>query len=459
MAGPQAPLRQSLEFRLSASVSALLLGVAMVAGLFSFVTAFEEANELQDDTLRQIGALIDRNHLPVGNAATGLPDLDSDPESRVVVQMLPNAGGEAARSSATPLLLSADLPDGLQTVIVGSESWRLFVTTLAADTRFVVGQQTAVRDEIARDGALRSLMPFIILIPILLLVLRDVIRRMLKPLNRLATDLDGRREQDLGTLSATGLPTEIRPFVAAINRLFSRVEQSVSQQRRFVADASHELRSPLTALSLQAERLADTEMSSVAGDRLASLRQGIRRARLLLDQLLTLTRVQEPSAMAASPVSLQQIFRQVLEDLHPQAAAKSIDIGVTSEQDASIVIAEIDLMTLLRNLVDNAIKYTPAGGRIDLSVGVEDEGVVVQVSDNGPGIAPSERALVFEPFHRVLGNDEAGSGLGLAIVKAITDRCAASVALDYTDVAESRGLRVAVTFSGSRRNAGTIAQR
>lgn len=163
--------------------------------------------------------------------------------------------------------------------------------------------------------------------------------------------------------------------------------------------------------------------------------------------------------MAASPVSLQQIFRQVLEDLHPQAAAKSIDIGVTSEQDASIVIAEIDLMTLLRNLVDNAIKYTPAGGRIDLSVGVEDEGVVVQVSDNGPGIAPSERALVFEPFHRVLGNDEAGSGLGLAIVKAITDRCAASVALDYTDVAESRGLRVAVTFSGSGRNAGTIAQR
>jgi two-component system OmpR family sensor kinase len=436
MAGPQAPLRQSLEFRLSAWVSLLLLGVAMVAGVFSFVTAFEEANELQDDTLRQIGALIDRDHLPVGNAATTLPDLDSDPESRVVVQMLPNASGDAAaRSSATPLLLSADLPDGLQTVIVEGESWRLFVTTLAADTRFLVGQQTEVRDEIAGDGALRSLLPFVILIPILLLVLRDVIRRMLNPLNRLASDIDGRSEQDLGTLSASGLPTEIRPFVVAINRLLVRVEQSVSRQRRFVADASHELRSPLTALSLQAERLADTPMSSVAGDRVAALRHGIRRARLLLDQLLTLTRVQEPSAMAASPVSVEQIFRQILEDLHPQAAAKSIDIGVTSEQDASIILAEIDLMTLVRNLVDNAIKYTPAGGRIDLSVGVEDEGVVVQVSDNGPGIAPSERALVFEPFHRVLGNDEAGSGLGLSIVKAITDRCAASVALDYTDVA------------------------
>ncbi|EXI80198.1 MAG: Sensor protein QseC [Candidatus Accumulibacter appositus] len=459
MAGPQATLRPSLEFRLSAWVSALLLGVAIVAGVFSFVAACEEANELQDDTLRQIGALIERNHLPVGNAITGLPDLDSDPESRVVVQLLANANGEAVgRPSATPLL-SAALPDGLQTVMVEGESWRLFVTTLATDTRFLVGQQTELRDEIARDGAFRSLLPFVILIPILLVVLRCVIRRMLNPLNRLASDLDGRNEQDLGTLSASGLPTEIRPFVVAINRLLARVEQSVSRQRRFVADASHELRSPLTALSLQAERLADTRMSSVAGDRVAALRQGICRARLLLDQLLTLTRVQEPSAMAVSPVSLEQIFRQILEDLHPRAAAKSIDIEVTGEQGASIILAESDLITLLRNLVDNAIKYTPAGGRIDLSVGVDDRGVVVEVSDNGPGIAPSERALVFEPFHRVLGNDEAGSGLGLSIVKAITDRYAASVALDYTDVAQSCGLRVTVSFRGSERNAGTITQR
>ena len=459
MAGAQSPLRQSLQFRLSAWVSALLLGVAVVAGAFSFITAFEEANELQDDTLRQIAALIDRNHLPVATASEQLPEFASDSDVQVVVQRLPNAREKTPRSSATSLLLSAELPDGLQTVMIEDESWRLFVTTLAADRRFVVGQQTAVRDETARDGALRTLMPFVILIPILLLVLRDVIRRMLKPMRDLATELDGRSDQDLGALVATGLPTEVRPFVVAINRMLTRVEQSVSQQRRFLVDAAHELRSPLTALSLQAERLAGTPMSDAAGERLAALRQGIRRARLLLEQLLTLARVQDAPSAAATPVSVHDVFRQVIEELHPQATAKSIDIGVTSEQDVSIALAEFDLQTLVRNLVDNAIKYTPVGGRVDLAVGVDVREVVVQVSDSGPGIAPEARARVFEPFHRLLGNDEIGSGLGLSIVKAIADRCGATVALDYTDVARSTGLRVTVTFRRPARNAEKLRSR
>ena len=355
-------------------------------------------------------------------------------------------------------MLPADLPDGLQTVIVDDESWRIFVTTLAADTRFAVGQQTAVRDELARDGALRTLMPFVILIPILLLVLRDLIRRMLKPMTELAADLDGRGEQDLGALGAAGLPTEIRPFVVAINRLLARVEQSVSQQRRFVADAAHELRSPLAALSLQAERLAGAPMSEAAGERLASLRQGIRRARALLDQLLTLARVQEAPPVDVTQVSVRDVFRRVIEDLHSHAAAKAIDIGVISEQDARIAIAELDLMTLVRNLVDNAIKYTPTGGRVDLSVGAGDDGIVLRVSDSGPGIAPDERARVFEPFHRLLGNDEIGSGLGLSIVKAIADRCGATVALDYTDIARPAGLRVTVIFRRPTQNAAGVAQ-
>ncbi len=366
MAGAQSPLRQSLQFRLSAWVSALLLGVAVVAGAFSFITAFEEANELQDDTLRQIAALIDRNHLPVATASEQLPEFASDSDVQVVVQRLPNARETTPRSSATPLLLSAELPDGLQTVMIEDESWRLFVTTLAADRRFVVGQQTAVRDETARDGALRTLMPFVILIPILLLVLRDVIRRMLKPMRDLATELDGRSDQDLGALVATGLPTEVRPFVVAINRMLTRVEQSVSQQRRFLVDAAHELRSPLTALSLQAERLAGTPMSDAAGERLAALRQGIRRAQLLLEQLLTLARVQDAPSAAATPVSVHNVFRQVIEELHPQATAKSIDIGVTSEQDVSIALAEFDLQTLVRNLVTTQSNTRPWGAESTL---------------------------------------------------------------------------------------------
>lgn len=453
MAGSQDQLRQSLQFRLSVWLVALTLAVAVLAGTFSFIAAFDDANELQDDLLRQIAALVDHNHLPSGGAPEMEAGSDSDPEDRVVLQQLPAAGDTLETRSTDELALPDNLPDGVQTVQVDGESWRLFVRTLASKQRIAVGQQTAVRDEVASDSAFRTVLPFIILTPVLLLVLAELIRRMFKPLTRLAVELDGRPEQDLGTLSATGLPTEIRPFVVAINRMLVRVAQSVSQQRRFVADAAHELRSPLTALSLQAERLEAVQMSVEAQQRLSALRHGMERTKLLLDQLLSLAKAQEYSLAPVSPISVQKVFRQVIENLLPQAEAKAIDLGISSATDAQLAVAEVDLMTLLGNLVENAIKYTPTGGRVDLAVVLDGDNVALQVDDTGPGIAPEERAAVFEPFHRLLESDEVGSGLGLSIVKAIADRYRASVTLNYIEPAQSRGLRVTVNF-GAGSSAG-----
>ena len=192
------------------------------------------------------------------------------------------------------------------------------------------------------------------------------LRQMFKPIKAMASDIDHRNEGDLAALSETNVPSEIRPFVIAINQLLSRVGQSVAAQRRFVADAAHELRSPLTALSLQAERLADAEMSPEAQARLATLRQGILRNRCLLEQLLTLARIQEPSPEKSVPVSVQKVYRQVLEDLMPLAEVKNIDLGVVGGQDASVMATEVELYTLVKNLVDNAIRHTPHGGRVDL---------------------------------------------------------------------------------------------
>jgi two-component system OmpR family sensor kinase len=164
------------------------------------------------------------------------------------------------------------------------------------------------------------------------------------------------------------LPSEIFPFVMAINRLLRRVEKSMDAQRRFVGDAAHELRSPLTALSLQAERLAAAEMSANAQERLKTLRQGIERGRALLDQLLALARAQAATNTSPSRLSVQEAYRRVLEDLMPLAEVKAIDIGVVCAVDAEVMVNDFDLMTLLKNLVGNAIRYTPAGGRVDLSV-------------------------------------------------------------------------------------------
>ena len=218
-------------------------------------------------------------------------------------------------------------------------------------------------------------------------------------------------------------------------------------QRRFVADAAHELRSPLTALSLQAERLAVAEMSSEAKERFSILQSGLQRTRVLVDQLLTLARLQELDKENLARTSAHAVLRQVIEELMPLAQAKQIDLGVVGDLDADIAASSGDLKTLVKNLVENAIRYSPKGGRVDLSVYTTQAHVVLQVDDTGPGIPPSERDRVFDPFYRVLGNDEAGSGLGLAIVKTIALRHAAEISLGQSSMPQGiAGLRVTVKF-------------
>ncbi|MES2385570.1 MAG: ATP-binding protein [Pseudomonadota bacterium] len=446
MDGFKIKIRQSLQLRLSASLSIAIMVVAISAGIFSFVSAYEEAIELQDEQLRQMAAMIARQDTPLKFAKSPKQVPDRDAEFRVAVQLLTQSAAAGPPLTGELPGLASDLPEGIQTVETQGVSWRLFVQTLDADSRIAVGQKIAVRDEVARDGALRTLMPFLVLFPVLLLLVADLIRKMFQPLKTLSADLDLRSEDDLREITATGLPSEIRPFVVAINRLLARIAQSSLAQRRFIADAAHELRSPLTALSLQAERMAAAEMSPEAASRLATLRQGIHRNRNLLDQLLTLARSQNLPLEASETVSIQLVFRRVLEDLMPLAESKNIDLGVTGEMDATVGVSQVDLYTLVKNLVDNAIRYTPESGRIDLSVETSGGTVMLIITDTGPGIPEDERDRVFEPFYRVLGNSETGSGLGLSIVKEIASRIGATVHISYSDEQKKTGLRVRVVL-------------
>jgi two-component system OmpR family sensor kinase len=183
-------------------------------------------------------------------------------------------------------------------------------------------------------------------------------------------------------------------------------------QRRFVADAAHELRSPLTALSLQAERLAEADLSAQAQERLRALRQGIARGRQLLDQLLSLARAQSDVRPPPARVSVHEVYRRVLEDLMPLAQARQIDIGVEGAPDVAVWTSELDLFTLVRNLADNAIRYTPEGGRVDLIAEDTEGQVTLRVRDNGPGIPPTERDRVFDPFYRTPVQRRSAPGWG-----------------------------------------------
>jgi two-component system, OmpR family, sensor kinase len=442
MDGRQGRMRQSLQFRLSLWLSLTIVLVAAAAGFLSFASAFNEAIELQDDQLRQTAALLQRQLLSAPpTEAAGPPD--ADPESRLIVLAL--RLHEAWNPEEVALGLRPDLPDGLQTVAIGGAPWRLFVSTHERGLRVAIGQQTTVRDEIANKSALRTVAPLLSLVLLLPLLVGYLIRKMLHPLKIMAADLESRSEPVWQEIAAGAVPSEIRPFVVAIKRLLARVAQSVAAQRRFLADAAHELRSPLTALSLQAERLEATEMPEEARMRLAALRRGIGRTRNLLDQLLALARAQSQTG-EARPVRVMCVIRQVLEDLMPLAEAKHMDIGVVRQDDVVVQASEMDLTILVRNLVDNAIRYTPEGGKIDLAVEGGADSAVFRVDDTGPGISPDQRERVFDPFYRALGTDEFGSGLGLSIVETIADRIGAGVSLGQSG---SGGLLVAVSIPRS----------
>lgn len=445
MDGLKRRLNESIQLKLSFTLSLAILVVAIVAGVFSFLSAFDEAHELQDDVLRQVAQLMDRQRLLPAVPTSDIRLKDVDEESRVIVQRLGEVSPSAVGVDAGGVLpLPATLADGWHTLEVGGETFRVLVKTTTSGERVAVAQESGFRNEIARDGALRTVMPFLILVPVLLLIVADLVRKMFQPIAALSKEIDQRAEQELHPIEDCHLPVEVRPFAVAINRLLARVGQSMESQRRFVADAAHELRSPLTAMSLQAERLAEAEMSSVARERLTVLRQGIERGRSLLDQLLTLAKAQSATDLPKSPVSVQSIYRRVLEDLMPLAEAKHIDIGVEGTLDAEVWASELDMIAVVKNLVDNAIRYTPEGGRVDLSVGVSEGKVVLRIQDSGPGIPLAERDRVFDPFYRTLGSEQIGSGLGLSIVQTIANRIGAEIRLDFSDQEKQTGLNVAV---------------
>lgn len=446
MDGVEAPLAASLRFRLALWLGLAIVLMAASVGLWSFGSALDEAHAMQDHQLRQTGYLVSRldavPSAPMAREKAG----DVDFDARVVMRFLSGPGGASVAPPPRPPVFPSTLVDGLQTVAVGAETWRVFVRTNTRGVKVAVAQQTRVRDAGARANAMRAVMPILFLAPLLVLLVTVLVQRMFGPLKQLADELGQRQQHDLGALHAKQLPSEIWPFVDQINALLTRTGRTLAVQRRFIADAAHELRSPLTAMSLQAERLAAADMPGEARTRLAALSAGLQRTRTLLEQLLTLARTHEPAAASREAVPLEQVIREVLEDLVPLSEEKRIDLGVIGGVAATVSGSRLDIKVLVKNLVDNAIRYTPEGGKVDITVLRAQAQVVLQVDDTGPGIPAAERERVFDPFYRILGNGEIGSGLGLAIARTVADSIGARIELCDAS-GERGGLRVVVRFA------------
>lgn len=435
-------MTHSLRGRLLWFLLAAITIAAVAQAFIAYRTALQDADQIFDYHMQQM-ALSLRSRIPLtsteetANVETPVAGNDD-----LVVQVWSPDGVQVFKSVS-----HARLPQravlGFSNVRANGTTYRIF--SIQANSQTVqVAQDLAVRRSMASNLALRTLGPIAVMMPILMLVVWWVVSGSLEPVARVRKQVASRQADDLSPVSEAGLPDEVRPLVHELNLLFGRVRTAFDAQQHFVGDAAHELRTPLAALKLQVQSLErandNPEARRVAIGRLGA---GIERATRLVEQLLVLAR-QEASATPHQNVDLAGVAKRAVADLVGLAQARSIDLGLQRADSADIQGQPDALMILARNLVDNAIKYTPNGGTVDVSV-VADKGAVrLTVEDSGPGIPPEERERVFDRFYRVPGSDAAGSGLGLAIIKSIAQQHGATLALGAS--ARLGGLEVTVTF-------------
>ncbi|TMH42580.1 MAG: two-component sensor histidine kinase [Betaproteobacteria bacterium] len=415
------------------------LGVTGVAA--SGATWFEvrrQANQLFDYHLEQMAlSLADQ---PLAASAALVPQLGLGQD--YVVQVW-DSGGVLAYISKN----GAPLPpasSGFDDVGVDGEDWRVF-TLEAPDRTIQVAAPAELRSGQATAMALRILVPILATIPVYGLIIWLIVGEGLRPLNQIARAIRRRQPASLEPLPQARLPEEVAPLVSELNALLARLREALDRQKRFTADAAHELRSPLTALQVQLDMLARARTPEENRAALEALRAGMKRAARLVEQMLTMARL-EPEAQLAQPaaVALDALAAQVAGELEPLAEARRIELRLERLESVAVRGDATALHALARNLIDNAIRYAPAGGAVRLAAFAEDGSAFLVVEDDGPGIPPAERARVFDRFYRLPGSHAEGSGLGLAIARQVADAHGAEIALG--DAAGGHGLRVTVRF-------------
>ena len=433
----------SLRARLLVWLLGGVLLVGATGGWFVYRNALAEADAFFDYHLRQTALLL--SDQPVEYLLSpAIPQTSADYDFVVQVWTL---DGVRVYLSRPHTVLPAVTTLGFSTAVTSEGRWRVF--GVQAPTKVIqVAQPMRVRERQAVGLALRTLTPFVLLMPLLVIFIWFAVGRALEPVKRLTLLVKARKVSALDPLPDENLPDEVQPLVGALNDLLRRLGAALERERGFMADAAHELRTPLTALHLQMGTLARATNEAERADAMEKLSAGVQRAIRLVEQLLSLARQEPRVEVSRKRLRLDDLAREVVAEMVPLADARKIDLGISASQPAYVLGDPDALRTLVRNLVDNAVRYTPVGGTVDLSVQESrdlEKGAVLRILDTGPGIAPDERQRVFDRFYRPPGTAPPGSGLGMAIVKAIADTHGASIALETGP--EAQGLAVTVTFA------------
>lgn len=438
-------MRTSLRLRLLLALTGTVLAAWLATAAFSYLDARRRIGAMLDDHLVQATTLL--LEAGPGTRPQRAPvhwGAREEGHSLVYQGFSTLDGALLFRSSDAPETPLSPQPDGFSIVEREGRLWRVHGAQ-AGGLRILVAEHAEFRDELAASVARHLLQPLAIALPILALLIWLSVRWALGRLRALAGEVARRDPTSVTPLHAPGAPDEVRPLVAALDALFLRLGASVEAERRFTADAAHELRTPLAAIRTHAEVAASARDEAERAAALASVAEGISRVDRLVGQLLLLARLDVgASPLPFASVPLRDTAARQVAEAAPLAAARGVNLGLLEGPDVQ-ARGDADLLgVLVRNLVDNAIRYTPPGGRVDVSVRPEGDLAVVKVADSGPGVPAEERPRLIERFYRGRGSTEEGSGLGLSIVARIAELHRAPVRLG--DGLDGRGLAVEVAL-------------
>ncbi|MCP5269228.1 MAG: sensor histidine kinase N-terminal domain-containing protein [Zoogloeaceae bacterium] len=434
MSGCFAQRANSLRWRLLCWVTLATVLIWGIAAALSYHQARREVQELMDGQMAKTARLL---LAQVHDDAHHLDDLPANMaslrgtkvrRSELILEFrIARANGEVLVSTeqapSSPIAANGNAL-GYANIEHKGRPWRsLILETANGSYRVQVAHSFHSRDKEALEIAVKTVLPLALLLPLLIVTLYFSIRRGLKPLDDLANDVATRSPENMTPLSANKTPSEARPLVGALNQLLGRLAGALDNERRFTADAAHELRTPLAALKVQAQVAMASLDPEASRHALMQVLAGADRSTRLVEQLLRLARLDPVHQLPdPQPINLIDVAATAVRELSSNAATKAQTLRLLPSESPIIIAGDIDLLSAaVRNLIDNALRYTPTAGRVTVTVDCPHGEAIIEINDNGPGVPPEELAHLVERFYRGRDVSAEGSGLGLAIVRRIAE--------------------------------------
>jgi len=442
----------SLQGRLLLLVLGMVAGVWLVTAVVTWVDVRRELDELLDGHLAQAAALL------VVQQVHDIEDDDDGVDTPSLHRYAPKVAFQvfhkgrlalrSANAPAAPMVADGErFKSGFRTLTIDGLTWRVFAAQGAKrNVQVYVGEQTDSRAAILWAVLRGTLWPMLAALPLLALAAWWAVRSGVAPLRRLARTLAERQPQALHPVVVAGAPAEMTPMLDSLNALFGRIAGLMDAERRFTADAAHELRTPIAAIRAQAQVALAESDDALRRHALEATLAGCDRATRLVEQLLTLSRLEEGATTPTGPVDLSALTRREVAEAAPRALEQQQTIELDAAAPCPVQGDATLLAVLVRNLVDNAVRYSPQGARIRVAAARHGGGVRLRVEDSGPGLAEADLARLGERFFRVIGSGQSGSGLGWSIVRRIAAAHQAKVGVARSS--ELGGLAVTVDWPG-----------